>query len=663
MSQLPTPGGYTTERLSINKTADVCIAVLLVMSTVGWSALAGKDLNFDQLHYHFYIGSSLLNDRLSQDFMAANAQSYLNPLAYVPFYWMVEQGWHSLLIASVLATFHGFAIALAYAIARTVLGGEPRSRAIATLGSALAFLSPIFLMEAGTSFADISTAVFLLAALLCLLRSNLHQRWWLNGFLFAGALVGFAGGLKFSNLVFSPAFALVVLVMHPSPRAFLRGIALLCTGAIIGVIVAHGYWSWQLLNEFGNPESPTVASLMGSMAVPQGSDTFPRRFLPNDLLDAAALPFHMMAVRSWIYLESVAPDLRFAAVVLGAIATTFFWFKQGKGNNVASTLNEPRKQFALLVFFFAALMLWIFTSSNGRYGIFVSILCGPTLALQATNICRRKEAAITALVVLIGLQFAHVRNGQLRWVGEAWTSSWYEISVPKQLRESANLYLSLGGNSNSYIAPFLSQQSAFANPIGQLSIDSDGPGYSRLQALLEKYNGRVRVLAKASAPTNEDQDTIAYWGRRVDDALARFGFAVDMNDCMVISAAGARSPMDDNSDAGQHIRQYLRTCALLPRPYQHTAERDRIRNVVRKIIEWCPKLFGRPHGVVEQMPHGWSAVFSSTDNTLLVQNEHIILSPKQALSDLNLGTIGQWERGLRPDCEKMPANLRKAYSF
>src|SRR5688572_20800435 len=91
---------------SASTRVDLVIVALLVAATIIWSAISGKDLNWDQLNYHFYVAHSLLEGRLEQDFIAANGQSFLNPVAYIPFYWMVKLNWPSLLIGSVLAAFH-----------------------------------------------------------------------------------------------------------------------------------------------------------------------------------------------------------------------------------------------------------------------------------------------------------------------------------------------------------------------------------------------------------------------------------------------------------------------------------------------------------------------------------------------------------------------------
>src|SRR5919108_4183664 len=79
-----------------------------------WTLYAGKDLNWDLLNYHYYVPFELLAGRLGQDFFAASAQSYLNPLGYLPFYLMVSSGWHSVVVSTLLALVHSLSIGLLY---------------------------------------------------------------------------------------------------------------------------------------------------------------------------------------------------------------------------------------------------------------------------------------------------------------------------------------------------------------------------------------------------------------------------------------------------------------------------------------------------------------------------------------------------------------------
>ena len=81
-----------------------------------WSLHAGKDLNWDLLHYHYYAAYAFLENHLERDFFAASAQGYLNPIGFLPFYWMVSSGWHSAIVSIVLASAHAANFALLFAI-------------------------------------------------------------------------------------------------------------------------------------------------------------------------------------------------------------------------------------------------------------------------------------------------------------------------------------------------------------------------------------------------------------------------------------------------------------------------------------------------------------------------------------------------------------------
>ena len=104
-----------------------------------WTVLAGKDVSWDLLNYHYYLPFELVAGRVSRDFFAASAQSYLNPVGYLPFYLMVAAGWHSVVVSIVLAAAHSLSIALLYLLAWRLFGHlPPRSRAtFAGLAAAL----------------------------------------------------------------------------------------------------------------------------------------------------------------------------------------------------------------------------------------------------------------------------------------------------------------------------------------------------------------------------------------------------------------------------------------------------------------------------------------------------------------------------------------------
>src|SRR5215207_6213113 len=72
-------------------------ALLLVAFLISCCVLAahaarkmGQDANWDLANYHYYTPYALLNGRLMVDGAASGIQTYLNPLPYLPYYFLVE---------------------------------------------------------------------------------------------------------------------------------------------------------------------------------------------------------------------------------------------------------------------------------------------------------------------------------------------------------------------------------------------------------------------------------------------------------------------------------------------------------------------------------------------------------------------------------------------
>ena len=140
----------------------------------GWTIFAGKDVNWDLLNYHYYAPFALLAGRLEQDFFAASAQSYLNPVGYLPFYLMVSAGWHSVAVSMALAAAHSLCIGFLYLISWKLLAhrGTRQRILLSCLAAALGGATAVYWATVGTSFLDPLLAVPMLAGLLLLLADD-----------------------------------------------------------------------------------------------------------------------------------------------------------------------------------------------------------------------------------------------------------------------------------------------------------------------------------------------------------------------------------------------------------------------------------------------------------------------------------------------------------
>jgi hypothetical protein len=68
------------------------VTILGVVALAAYSVYLGKDANYDLHNYHYYGCYCFANARLGFDVYAAQSQSYLNPIGYLPFCWAVEIG-------------------------------------------------------------------------------------------------------------------------------------------------------------------------------------------------------------------------------------------------------------------------------------------------------------------------------------------------------------------------------------------------------------------------------------------------------------------------------------------------------------------------------------------------------------------------------------------
>ena len=570
-------------------------AALCVLWTLG----AGKDVNWDLLNYHYYAPWQLLQGRLAQDFFAASAQSYLNPVGYVPFYLMVSSGWHSLLASSVLAVLHSLSLALLYFLARRLFAHlPPREQTLfACLGTAFGAATWVFWPTVGSSFLDPLLLPLILGGLLFLMDGR-HV-------LLAGVLFGTAAALKYSNGI----YVLAALPLVLSMRAALAFLA----GAGLAIAVLAGPWMLALIREFGNPVFPLMNAWFHSPdALPV--NLVSERFTPRNFLEALAIPFRMAALDRHLYSEIFTPDLRLALLMLAGLALPL-------ARKRLMTVDRR-----MLAFLALGAVLWIMSSANARYGLPVLLLAGLALARLAEHLLPQHVARI-ALATLLVVQVAiSLLAAPTRWfLAEPWSARWLPYDTPA--RDPA-LYLSVEVQPMAVVAPFLHPGSAFVNFSGLHSLPADAP---RLVALLERYRGRVRVLGRMTEPT-------AY-----NNAVRRLGLRVDPGDCFTIEWRAERAPSPEPLS--------VVSCALgaaTRDPADVEAER-RMSALFERIEKRCAALLRGQTAVTEPFgTAGWSRNYPGLDARLEAFGGSVLLHRYRSATVLELGRLSDWARDDAP---------------
>lgn len=626
------------DRFAIYSLATACCTV--------YALLSGKDLSWDQLNYHFYAGFSLLNGRVEQDFFPASLQSYLNPLVYVPFVLMVQSGIPDWLVGSLLAVMASIALWATYELTVAVVEESGYVGVLwlpGLLGVALAFTAPVFLVQVGSSFADVSTAILVLWAYVLVLRSDRLPT--ASSYIVAGILLGVATGLKLTNLPFALAVAAPVLMAPGGVRASFARLAWTITGGLVGVLGAAAPWAVKMQSEFGNPVFPLLNSLFKSPAF-AAEGFFHSRYVPADWRDALSLPLRIALPERYVYTETIAPDVRFLALfalLVAAIALNIVWRVRPSDRHTCPPPRFPKaggrqvwRLNSLTVSFLVTWMVWLALSGNGRY--FMPMLLGvaPLVVgwlwrlFQGTD--RRLAGAAGLLAVQIGvISMAGVQ----RWTPLPWEGTWYGVEVPKELREKPILVLSAETQSNSFIVRYLHSQSSFVNISGQYALAPGVAGWDRVQRLTETFSTATYFLFE-NMYVDLQGKAIQPPPAKLAAAASRFGMAIDPASCIDIRIDGLPSIQLKPTSASQNLEdgfsgshfsgRYLSACKAEAAPGRLKAYlegRDLVGQVFERLETRCPRSFSPRSAAIEGSPGLWWRNYMHTDGRITVSGKMV----------------------------------------
>jgi hypothetical protein len=621
----------------------------------------GKDMAWDTLNYHLYAGFSAVNDRFAQDYFAAGPPSYFNPYAYVPFFYLASAGLSAVVISSILAAAHSLILWLTYELAVAVCpSSDRRERLIfGVLAVAFAFMNPILLQEIGSSFADITTAVLVLAGWV-LLAAALRTPGTARAAC-AGLLLGVATALKPTNAVHAIA-GIVFLFMLPLPaRGRIRQVACYLVVLGIGFFVVNAPWSYRLAQMFGNPLFPLMNGVFRS---PEFTVEPLRhfRFIPDTFGEALWRPFAILDPVNMVHEELRAPDSRYALlVVLSSMLVVRWCWVRLKGTQNPVTRTHPvlvsRILAALGCGLAADWIMWLSGSGNGRYFLpMASVTAVVVIALLFRLFAARPKLRNYILAAIFATQAVQLWMGTaFRWNPVPWDGRWFNVDVPRRLTFEPNLYLTMGSQSNSFIAAYLAPGAGLVNFSGGYALGSEGANGAHVETLIRRYAPHLRVLLRGERLHN-DAERVAPRRSQVDDALGRFGLRVDMADCARIVVHGLPPDLDvivkSSVPADEPLPSdttYLVTCRVVPSESDYSAtiaRRRAVDLVLNRLEDACPKLFQPRRLVTEHDGDLWQRVYVNTDLTAWVSHGWVkFRNPVRGGPPMPIGRESDWTQG------------------
>jgi Glycosyltransferase family 87 len=612
--------------------------------------LLGKDLAWDTLNYQLYAGFSAINDRFAQDYFAAGPPSYFNPYAYVPFYVLVRAALSPLEISSALAVAHSVILWLTFELAVCVCPSNDR-RMQMTYGIcaiAMAFVNPILVQQIGSSFADITTAELVLGGWLLLahaVRTPHAAR-----IVAAGVLLGTATALKLTNSVHAIAsFALLTMLPQTLYGRFRSGLGY-AAALGLGFTIVAAPWSYRLEKMFGNPLFPLMNDVFHS---PEFTTEPLRhfRFIPESFAKALWRPFAMVDPAPLVQEELAAPDLRYAVLVvlIGVLFLSWLLRRSERPSTLAARV-EPAvagRVLAALGFGLATdWVLWLSASGNGRYFLPMASVAGVlVIALVFRLFGSRTKVRNYILVTIIGAELVQLCFGaNYRWNSVPWDGEWLTMEIPDKLATEPNLYLTVGVQSNSFVAPFLAKDSGLVNFSGGYAFGPEGANGARIEALIRRYAPRLRVLWGDAQP-------------QMKEALSRFGLRVDTSDCATITVRGLPSEAEGSIQSRPPVApgkqpprstSYLTSCHLVPDNTDSSARvaREHAVDVVfDRVEDACPTLFQPRRLPTEYFVEFWRRYYVNTDLVVMISHGTVkFLDPVRGGQMVYLGLESDWAK-------------------
>lgn len=635
--------------------------------------LLGKDVMWDTVSYHLYDGFTALHDRFDLDYFAAGTQSYFNPYIYAPYYLLARSGLSALGVSSILALVQSGILWLTYELAIQVSPAESRAArtAFPICATALAFANPILIDQIGTSYVDIITAEVVLAAWLLLIAAV--RRPGMTRIACAGLLLGAVSALKLTNSVHAVAACAILPFVPVGLKARARYAAVFAAAGAISFLIVMTPWSLHLERHFGNPVFPLFNGWFRSPQFPIAS-LQDHRFIPDSLVDGLLRPFAIAAPVTMTDDEFAAPDLRYVVllVLAAALVVRWFWLKWVRHERLAAapqSISCRRAFIALGCGFLVDWILWLTAAGIGRYFIaaacVAAVLC---VGLAFRLFAMRPKAGACVLAAVLAAQIFEMCVGATYRSYVPWDGGRpFELSIPEELTARPYLYLTLGEQSLSFVAPFVAPGSGFVDLEGDYVIGPSGPNGAHLESLIRRYGPYLRVLVA------DPRFTIGRGAglpdrAHIDDTLAHFGLRADEDDCSTILFKDVRQPFIDVLPGtlpihlpqlqGRKIRvpvspdRTLTTCKVVPddRPEAALFASEGTANLAFDHLEdECPQLFQPRRPVTEdygdeKKGYYWIRRYDTTDLAVIITHGVVkLVDPVRGGPATYLGHESDWE--------------------
>ncbi len=321
---------------------------------------------FDTLNYHLYAPHAFLNGKIGTDIMPAGIRSYFNPIADIPFYFMVRYlNNYGGLISILLALNTSLFAFVVYKINKLFLRKNFWINIVAVLFSVT---GSSYIIEVASTHCDYISATFILLGVYYALKGvNSDKK---INYVISGLMTGTGVGLKIASAPMAIGLFLTLIVVK---RGWKNTLAF-CTGGFVSWFFVGGIWHIYIWYKFKNPLFPFFNDIFKSPYYP------PSNIYDSDynkiktgipyVLKLFLYPFTLLFNVQGLYRS----DYEFIDIrpLVQCLSMVGYAFSKKKSNRLTTLMWWLALSYALWLFMFTdlryALPIWAFS------GLFL-VLC------------------------------------------------------------------------------------------------------------------------------------------------------------------------------------------------------------------------------------------------------------------------------------------------
>lgn len=509
-----------------------------------WSIFMRQDIGWDLLNYHFYNAYALIHHRLGWDLAPAQMQTYINPFFDVFNYAFITTQ-KPRVTAFILGSLSGITAFFLFKSAWILFSeAEQRQRIFyATLATILGMTGMAGMWQLGTTSNDTKVALFVVLALYCMLKviiskDSVTQ----NSYVItAGLLLGLVTGFKLTAACYAVGLFVGFALCRYPERRNLKQLVFCMIAAIIGFVIADGYWMWTLYQHFKNPLFPYYNTFFHSPYADIGSYV-DERYHPHTLFQYIFLPFYLL--RS----NHALPDMQthdprlmmvFILVILFAIVTLYRkYFYVDKVQSKFFLIPEWR---FLLITFLISYLLWLIQFTIYRYAMPLEIFSGLTIVYIIQAIFNKASVRFWALLIVAAWLILNTSvvdsGGRMRF-----DKTYFSVDVPSLPAHS--LIITTSGGAVGYLVPFFPSDSRFVGANNNFN----APGHTNLsqkavEIIIKTYTGPMYSLTPMA--DKNDLSKVLHFYHLVPITSKCVTFRSNVHDefyfCQLIKKSGAHN--------------------------------------------------------------------------------------------------------------------------